>query len=247
MKRIITIAGFLILGSLALAGVAQATPPSNLTSTTLGRISLGPFHESSHSFKISSRHPTDVVVLTTTINPGGSTGWHSHPGPAFIVVIRGTLTVYDGDDPTCTPHRVRARHRLPRSGLRARAHRPQRRRHAGNRRPDLPQRATRRLPPDRRARTRQLPVLEHDRRRPADAASPPRSTHSPSRTGGHAAVPQIRFICAQPSTRSAQLTTAHSRRSVIVRADYNVPACHATRPRRALIKPIVAHPDRGRC
>ena len=40
MKRIITIAGFLILGSLALAGVAQATPPSNLTSTTLGRISL---------------------------------------------------------------------------------------------------------------------------------------------------------------------------------------------------------------
>jgi hypothetical protein len=46
-----------------------------------------------------------VVVLTTTIYPGGSTGWHSHPGPAFIVVIRGTLTVYDGDDPTCTPHR----------------------------------------------------------------------------------------------------------------------------------------------
>ena len=79
MKRIITIAGFLILGSLALAGAAQATPPSNLTSTTLGRISLGPFHESSHGFKISSRHPTDAVVLTTTINPGGSTGWHSHP------------------------------------------------------------------------------------------------------------------------------------------------------------------------
>ena len=88
-----------------IAGVAQATPPSNLTSTTLGRISLGPFHESSHGFKISSRHPTDVVVLTTTINPGGSTGWHSHPGPAFIVVIRGTLTVYDGNDPACTPHR----------------------------------------------------------------------------------------------------------------------------------------------
>jgi mannose-6-phosphate isomerase-like protein (cupin superfamily) len=107
MKRtiIIIIAGFLLLTPLTLAGAAQATPPSNLTSTTLGRISLGPFHESSHGFKLSSRHPTDTVVLTTTINPGGSTGWHSHPGPAFIVVIRGTLTVYDGNDPTCTPHR----------------------------------------------------------------------------------------------------------------------------------------------
>lgn len=109
MKRtiIITIAGFLLLTSLTLVGVAQATPPSNLTSTTLGRISLGPFHKSSHGFKISSRHSTDTVVLTTTINPGGSTGWHSHPGPAFIVVIRGTLTVYDGNDPRCTPHRYR--------------------------------------------------------------------------------------------------------------------------------------------
>lgn len=74
-------------------------------STTLGRISLNPFREGSHGFKISSRHPADAVVLTTTIYPGGSTGWHSHPGPAFIVVIRGTLTVYDGNDPTGTPNR----------------------------------------------------------------------------------------------------------------------------------------------
>src|SRR5262249_32661758 len=56
------------------------------------------------SFKIFSTAPTDTVVLTTTIAPGGSTGWHSHPGPAFIVVTSGTLTVYDGTDPACTPH-----------------------------------------------------------------------------------------------------------------------------------------------
>ena len=106
MKRIVIIlAGVLFLAPLTLAGVAWATPPSGATSTTLGRISLGPFRESSHGFKISSRQPADVVVLTTTIYPGGSTGWHSHPGPAFIVVIRGTLTVYDGDDPTSMPHR----------------------------------------------------------------------------------------------------------------------------------------------
>jgi Cupin domain len=105
MKRIvIVVAGFLLFVPLTLAGVAWATPPSGATSTTLGRISLGPYHETSPDFKIFSKNPTDTVVLTTTINPGGSTGWHSHPGPAFIVVTQGMLTVYDGNDPACTPH-----------------------------------------------------------------------------------------------------------------------------------------------
>jgi quercetin dioxygenase-like cupin family protein len=107
MKRIV-ILGFLLLAAATLVGVALATAPANLASTTLGRISLGPYHETSDSFKIFSKDPTDTVVLTTTINPGGSTGWHSHPGPAFIVVTQGTLTVYDGDDPTCTPHQYGA-------------------------------------------------------------------------------------------------------------------------------------------
>ena len=107
MKRIINIiiGGFLLLTSLTVAGVARATTPSGATSTTLGRISLGPYHETSPDFKLFSKDPTDTVILTTTIAPGGSTGWHSHPGPAFVVVVQGTLTLYDGDDPTCTPHR----------------------------------------------------------------------------------------------------------------------------------------------
>jgi quercetin dioxygenase-like cupin family protein len=29
-----------------------------------------------------------------TVVPGGSSGWHSHPGGAIIVVKQGTLTVY---------------------------------------------------------------------------------------------------------------------------------------------------------
>jgi len=106
MKRmIIVLAGVLLLAPLTLVGVAQATTPSGVTSTTLGRISLGPYHETSAGFKLFSKDPTDTVVTTTTLAPGGSTGWHSHPGPAFIVVTQGTLTVYDGDDPACTPHR----------------------------------------------------------------------------------------------------------------------------------------------
>jgi hypothetical protein len=36
------------------------------------------------------------------IGPGGHTGWHSHPGPAIALVKNGELTLYSGDDPTCT-------------------------------------------------------------------------------------------------------------------------------------------------
>ena len=44
MKRIVIIlAGVLLFAPLTLAGEAWATPPSGATSTTLGRISLGPY------------------------------------------------------------------------------------------------------------------------------------------------------------------------------------------------------------
>jgi len=29
-----------------------------------------------------------------TVDPGGSSGWHSHPGGAIVVVKQGSLTVY---------------------------------------------------------------------------------------------------------------------------------------------------------
>jgi quercetin dioxygenase-like cupin family protein len=33
-------------------------------------------------------------MVQITVDPGGSSGWHSHPGGAIIVVKTGTLTVY---------------------------------------------------------------------------------------------------------------------------------------------------------
>lgn len=32
------------------------------------------------------------------IGPGGHSGWHSHPGPVFVIVTAGTLTVTQADD-----------------------------------------------------------------------------------------------------------------------------------------------------
>jgi quercetin dioxygenase-like cupin family protein len=36
----------------------------------------------------------DVVVVTVTFSPGGSTGWHLHPGGAILVVKAGEITLY---------------------------------------------------------------------------------------------------------------------------------------------------------
>ena len=46
----------------------------------------------------------DVATVLFTVQPGGHSGWHSHPGPAIFTVSKGTLTMYEGDDPSCTPH-----------------------------------------------------------------------------------------------------------------------------------------------
>ena len=49
------------------------------------------------------QEPSDVFVVHNRLPPGGHTGWHTHPGPSIVSVKVGTATLYDGDDPSCTP------------------------------------------------------------------------------------------------------------------------------------------------
>ena len=65
-----------------------ATPPNKLVQTLLARGT-----NTSHG-TIPLKFGTDVVMVRITVQPGGSSGWHSHPGGAIIVVEEGTLTVY---------------------------------------------------------------------------------------------------------------------------------------------------------
>ena len=51
-----------------------------------------------------TRGESDVYVQTNVWQPGGSTGWHSHPGHSLILVTAGTVTVYEGSDPQCKPN-----------------------------------------------------------------------------------------------------------------------------------------------
>ena len=65
--------------------------------------SIGPW-----SASIKTTKASDIHVLRNRIAPGGSFGWHSHPGPSFVIVKAGEATVYMGADPTCTPRRIPA-------------------------------------------------------------------------------------------------------------------------------------------
>jgi hypothetical protein len=65
-----------------------ATPPNQLKSEVLGRGT----NVSSESLRL--RQGLDIVVLRNTLAPGGSSGWHSHPGGAIVVVQQGEITIY---------------------------------------------------------------------------------------------------------------------------------------------------------
>ena len=113
MKRLI---GPLCVGVLVVVGfgiIAWASMPSGVTATVLARGTYEPFKvntgpESLVDFQAKSKSHLDIVVRRHEYAVGGSTGWHTHPGPVFITVVQGELTFYEADDRTCTPKFVSA-------------------------------------------------------------------------------------------------------------------------------------------
>jgi len=63
---------------------------------------------SSWQARISTKGESDLYVLENRIAPGGTFGWHSHPGPSLVIVKTGALTLYRGDDPNCAPQVIGA-------------------------------------------------------------------------------------------------------------------------------------------
>jgi len=100
-----------LLGTCVYTGIAHATPSSGFVGTTVAQGRLPEFEINLHTLPADiwqshqrTRGDSDLYVQQNVWQPGGSTGWHSHPGHSLIIVTAGTLTNYDGDDPTCTPH-----------------------------------------------------------------------------------------------------------------------------------------------
>ena len=91
----------------AALGVAQATPPAGQTTeslargTTVDELALelkGKFpNQKANPWRGTYKAPFDVTTLRITLPPAGTTGWHRHPGPGFMTVTQGAVTVYAND------------------------------------------------------------------------------------------------------------------------------------------------------
>ena len=98
----------------------QATPASGFVGTTIALGRFGNIDVSNHLLPPdfwTSRHKSDIwlsfqktkgssdlYVQSNVWAPGGTTGWHTHPGHSLITVTAGTVTAYEGDDRRCEPH-----------------------------------------------------------------------------------------------------------------------------------------------
>ena len=118
-KMKLTLVSATALALLAVAALvilpARATPQVGVSSVTIAH---GTFDEIDVFAKtdldlgnrtdywkamINTKGASHLYVLQNTVAPGGSFGWHSHTGPSLIIVMSGTATEYEGNDPTCTP------------------------------------------------------------------------------------------------------------------------------------------------
>jgi len=50
----------------------------------------------------------DIVVARNEVDPGGTSGWHSHPGGAIVVVQQGEITFFSWVGNHCTSTRYTA-------------------------------------------------------------------------------------------------------------------------------------------
>jgi predicted metal-dependent enzyme (double-stranded beta helix superfamily) len=101
------------------AGRVSATTPSGFVGTTVGKSTLGAFDVSNRVVlpsttgrdddpkvwisKQKTKGASDLYIQSNVWQPGGTTGWHSHPGHSLIIVTLGTITDYESDDPACSP------------------------------------------------------------------------------------------------------------------------------------------------
>ena len=107
----------IIVTALYHAGKALATSANGFTGTTLAKGRFGEIDVFNNSIQPNAgegranvwlswqktKGLSDLYVQSNVWQPGGSTGWHTHPGHSLITVTAGAVTAYEGNDPDCKP------------------------------------------------------------------------------------------------------------------------------------------------
>ena len=87
-----------------------AGPSSTLavgfTSTLVARGNAGIFDVNSqvngYNAQVKATSNTDIAVSNIVVVPGGTSGWHYHPGPVLVVVKTGAVTFFRAGAHGCT-------------------------------------------------------------------------------------------------------------------------------------------------
>jgi len=121
MKRKLIWALLVVVSVVAVsAGTVLATQPSGVVTLPIGDARFNDLDVTAKTdiipgsatdfwqARINAKGASHLYVLQNTIAPGGTFGWHSHPGPSLVIVKSGTATYYLASDPSCSPHVVPA-------------------------------------------------------------------------------------------------------------------------------------------
>ena len=96
---VMAIVGLVALG-VGLIGNALATTASLFTAETArGPLVDRPLDVNwrfgpENRVKLQTQGPVEIAAQRIVIQPGGTLGWHSHPGPTVVTILRGTMSFY---------------------------------------------------------------------------------------------------------------------------------------------------------
>jgi quercetin dioxygenase-like cupin family protein len=92
----------ILMGAVAAAAISAghvgATTGTGTTSTLIGRATFDEAFNIKRvgadgwDVKVKATPALDIAVQRIVFQPGGQSGWHSHPGPVFISVVEGEMT-----------------------------------------------------------------------------------------------------------------------------------------------------------
>ncbi len=89
---------------MALVGTALATPGLGVISAPVlarGTMGEGQIVNSKSGIHLKTKGTVDFATQQIRIAGGGSTGWHSHPGPVLVTVKSGALRLIYANDESC--------------------------------------------------------------------------------------------------------------------------------------------------
>jgi len=97
-KGIASILGLVVIGTFAAVALASPASPTFrpqtpfVTATMADAVQLN-----SDRVKFQTKGSTDVRVQKIEIDPGGTSGWHHHPGIVIVTVASGQVTFTHSD------------------------------------------------------------------------------------------------------------------------------------------------------